>query len=187
MLYVEGIIIDINVNCKTNPRTDYEVYSKVKTKDGKVLSFNSKTKISGCKFKYLSVGDRVLVRSVEEVSHNKRHKLKFIKTLEVLDLEKKWETILKKDPKLNYIKVREHGQIIAPQVINLDREIVINNQDKLDEHIRTFKFKKKIYKIALQLYREGKPFRFITSVIGMKTARSSELIVKRHLKLWGLL
>ncbi len=187
MLYVEGIIIDVNVECKTNPRTDYEIYSKVKTKDGNVLSFNSKTKISGCKFKHLSIGDRVLVRSVEEVSHNKRHKLKFVRILEVLDLEKKWENILRNDHKLNYIKVREHGQIIAPQVINPDREIVINNQDKLHEYIRNFKFKKKIYKTALELYSKGKSYRYITTAIGMRSSKSSEKIVKRHLKLWGLL
>lgn len=187
MLYIEGVIIDLNVNCKTNPRTDYEVYSKVKTKDGKILSFNSKTRISGCKFKYLCTGDRVLIRSISEVSHHGRHKIQFVKVLEILDLEKKWETILSKDKKLKkHRALKQIGTVIVPEIIKLDENEILENPEKLNDFVINHKFECKQHQLIMEKYSEGEPIRDIRDLTTYKSYDGVRKVIQKYLKLWGI-
>lgn len=183
MLFIEGIITKLNYLKEVDPDTDSEVYSFVKTRDGKTLKFNSKTKIAGCKFKYLSKGDRVLVRSVTRLRFRKGH---FIKVLELIDLEKKWESILKNDIKLN-TKDIEYGNIIRPEIIKIDRKRVVLKQEVLNDSIRNHDFKKIKWKRVLELYSQGNSYQNICDTTSFKCRSTVRKIVMRHLELWGLI
>jgi hypothetical protein len=143
-LYKEGII--------TRYSTREDVYSQI-TCHGELYYFNKHTKISGCSYKHLCEGDRVLIKEVSKGSRYQKIK-RFVSSMDLVDITQKWNNILNKEG-LNIDDIETRTSIIL-------RKEVISAPNKTHERIlkiqskrASFKGMSKTVQNILDLYTKG--------------------------------
>lgn len=169
---IEGVVIKISDGLKPS-------YIECKTEMSTVkFKFNKLTRISGCKFKHLAVGDKVLVKKANTKDN-------FCLQIEILDIVSKWDRILKEDNKYSIVDNLEYGpNSIRPEIITptIASYATSNAESKLVDILENLKGSSKItakleYKV-LSLYLEGKTFRGISELVKVSHMTCSRIIKK---------
>lgn len=168
----EGVITKINDSLKSS-------YIECKTEIGiKRFKFNKLTKISGCKFKHLALGDKVLIKKMNTKDN-------FCLQIEILEIESVWDRVLKQDNKYSILHNLEYGpNSIRPEIITptIASYATTSAESKLVDIMEELKNSSKItakleYKV-LSLYLEGKTFRGISELVDVSHMTCSRIIKK---------
>lgn len=161
---IEGEIIKIQKGLKP---------SFIKSGNRK-FKFNMLTNVSGCMFKHLDLGDKVLIKKV-------RTKGNFCLHIQLLDVENKWNNILKSDDKYSIIHNLEYGpngirpEIITPTKVSYVTEKLNGVMEQIKEDNKsTSKLELKV----LNLYLEGKTVRGISEIVKVSHMTCSRIIKK---------
>lgn len=158
-LPVDGIIKKINKNKPSR------IYLK---KYDIIVFFDPFTKIDGCRFDYLEIGDQITIHQMREVN-NKTNKYFMCQQIVIIDIQKKWNNILKNDKKysINHNLASNpyftRPEIIEPSAYHVKNVSITSNMNSRDKKIITF-------------YNEGKTTRYIAKKIGLSQPQIVRII-----------
>ena len=173
-LFVEGIITKLSTSSST--------YCHISAK-AEMYFFNKSTKIGGCKYDQLEVGDRVLIKKVNRNTMVSKQ-VPFVSLMDIVDIEKKWNSILNKDTKYSTINLStiedKDKEIIKPERIEKDTRGGVINYDALEEYLRVTKFKNEKEQKVMQLLWEGLSVRQIGNLLNIPKSNCFYYI-KKHL------
>jgi hypothetical protein len=159
----------------------YDDDNKIEEPLPMVFYFNKKTRIRGCTFKQLDLRDQVKVNRCIVVMLEDR-KVMFCEEIEILNIEKKWDDILRKDKKYSTISpsTLEVDSMIRPEVIKPSvHKCSDEDYEKLQLILKT-KLPKQHRKI-IELFMDGKSTRQMGKAAGC-SHEESRRIIKRYLK-----
>lgn len=126
--------------------------------------------ISGCKLKYLDVGDKVIIHKLQE------GKRKVIELLELVDLVGKWDMILKNDKSHNFYHVP--GLEISDSMLRSQVFVETQQKNKLNKNIQVVNrysneqiSLSEIETLIINLYCEGYSFQEIANRTGLSKSK----------------
>lgn len=158
-LPIDGVINEINMDSLS------KIYVK---KFELIISFDPFTKIDGCNFEQLKIGDKISIHTIRKMAIKTKKYLR-CDHMVIDDVQAKWNRILKEDTKysINH-HLEKNGNQIRPEIIEASVHQVKNvtidsSMSRRDKKIITF-------------YNQGKTTRYIAKKVKLSAMHVSRII-----------